>query len=152
MESIYGEYREMLPDVVKQLTAWIPNGVFTVADTSEIPEEYATGLEIGVLKFAADEDLKVIFSEVPNDGSSTLADVIEAMKAEKENFFDVVEAKLNGINAVSFTTKDANGENIKNATFEVSDSVWLNMKFRETDNLEFNQAVLLISASVAPVE
>lgn len=148
-ELALGTYDTLNEDIPAKI--WVPNGVFTVADVSEIPEEYATGMEIGVFKFAADESLKVIFFELPND-DGTFDALVESLKAEPESFSSVEEVVVNGIRAVSYDGKDENGETLKYATYEVADYVWLNLMFKATDNAEFNQAVALIAASVIPAE
>ena len=144
-----GTYDTLNEDIPAKI--WVPNGMFTVADATEIPEEYATGLEIGMFKYAADESLKIIFTAVPNDGG-TFDDLVAALKADPETFTEVEEAVVNGIRAIGYSSKDENGETLKYVTFEVADYVWLNLMYKETDNLEFNQAVGMISISVAPVE
>ena len=131
---------------------WVLNDTFIVADLSEIPEDYATGMEIGMLKFAADENLKVIFSALRIDGEGTLAETVAAMQEDPETFSDVEEATVNGINSVSYTCKGVNGETLKYITYEVTDYVWLNIMFIDSDNLDYNQAVALTAASIAPAE
>ena len=144
-----GTYDTLNDDIPAKI--WVLNGAFTAADPSEVPEEYASGLEIGIFKYAADDSLKIIFSAVPND-EGTFDDLIAAMKAQPEEFTEVEECVVNGIRAVGYACKGENGETLRYATYEVTDYVWLNIMYKETDNVEFNQAVGLMAASVAPVE
>ena len=44
-----GTYDTLNEDIPAKI--WVPNGMFTVADATEIPEEYATGLEIGMFSY-----------------------------------------------------------------------------------------------------
>lgn len=144
-----GIYDTVSDDIPAKI--WVLNGAFIAADASEVPEEYATGHEIGIFKYTADESLKVIFSALPNDGGS-FDDLVKALKEDTETFAEVEEAVVNGIRAVSYSARDENGEILRYATYEVADYVWLNIMFKATDNDEFNQAVALIAASVAPAE
>ena len=130
---------------------WVLNGAFTPADASEVPEEYATGLEIGIFKFNADESLKVIVTGIPNDGG-TFDELVAAVKADPDEFTDVEECIVNGIRAIGYACTDENGEKLTYVTYETSDDMWLNLLYKVTDNVEFNQAVSLMAISVAPVD
>ena len=130
---------------------WVLDGALLPVAASEIPEEYFTGLEVGVFKFAGDESLKIILSALANDGGN-FDDLVASLKEDPENFIETEEAIVNGFRSVSYSCKEADGSVIKYITIEVSDVVWLNIMFKDSDNDEFNQAAALLVASVAPVE
>ena len=148
-----GVYDKITDDFPAKI--WVPNDTFIVADLSEIPEEYSTGLEIGMFKFAADENLKVIFSEIPND-TDTFDDLIKTLKEDKDEvgnlyFSDVEEAVVNGVRAVSYKS-NIDDDEIVYATYEVSDVMWLNIMAMDSTNEDYAQAVNLICRSVAAAE
>jgi len=149
-QGIYDRITDDFPAMI-----WIPNDTFIIADLSEIPEDYATGHEIGLLKFAADESLKVIFTELPND-TGTFDDLLTTLREDKDPdgnpyFYEIEEAVVNGIRAVSYkSTLDS--DDVVYATFEILDYDWLNIMVIESTNEEYAEAVSQICRSVRVAE
>ena len=148
-QQALGTYDTVNEDIPAKI--WVLNGAFTAEEASAVPEEYATGLEVGIFQFVADESLKVIVTAIPNDGGS-FDDLVAAVTADTENFTNAEECIVNGIRAIGYDCKDENGETLRYITYETADYVWLNLMYKVTDNVEYDQAVSLMAVSVAPVE
>lgn len=145
-QGIYAPVVEGFPAKI-----WVLNGAFLPVAASEIPAEVFTGMEVGVFKFADDESLLVILSAIANDGGS-FDDLVAALKADPDTFIEPEEAIINGFRSVSYSCNEADGAVLRYATYEVSDSVWLNIMFKASDNEMYTQACGLLAASVAPAD
>lgn len=147
LQETMGKYDKLTEDFPAMI--WVLNDTFNMYDASGVPEELATGLELGIFKFAADESLFVIFSVLANDGGS-FDDLVASLKAETDNFSNVQEAVINGVRAVSYASALTPGYSF--ATYAVFDDAWLNIMFTDGQNEDFAQAVSLISLSVKAAE
>lgn len=152
LQETLGKYDVLTVDFPVKI--WVPNDTFVAADASEVPEEYATGHEIGMFKFAADESLIVVFTAIPND-TSDFDSLLKSLREDKDedgNFYftDVQEAVINGVRAVSYKVSD--DEKAMYATYEVSDDMWLNIMFLNSENEAYTQAAGMICMSVTTAD
>ena len=128
---------------------WVLNDTFNIYDASGVPEELATGFELGIFKYAKDENLFVIFNPIANDGGS-FDDLVAALKAEPDNFNTIQEAVINGVRAVSYASALTPGYSF--ATYAVSDDMWLNIMATDGQDEDFAQALSLLCLSVKAAE
>ena len=149
MQAALGVWEPFTEDFPAKV--WIRDDIFVKGNVSDVPADYATGHEIGVYKYAADESLMVIFSEVPNDGG-TFDGLVAAMKEDEEHFPSVQELIINGVRAVSYNYKFDDGNIMMNSTHEIADDVWLNIMFPMNDNTDFINGASVICMSVTPVK
>ena len=144
-EIANGEYVELGEDFPAKV--WIPKDVFVEMDLSEIPDAYATGLELKAYKYAADENLRVIFSMIAND-TGTFDELLASLREDEESFSEIEEAVVNGVRAVAYKSKIDEDETLVLITFAVSENAWLNLMALDSENDDYTDAVRKISFSV----
>ena len=157
-ELAKGTYEALSDDIPVKI--WVMNGAFRAADISEVPEAYATGLEIGIFKFIPDENRMVILSAVPDNGGS-FDDFAADMKANTETSSGIFDAVINGIRAIVYETQGENGEALSYFIYEAADDVRLSLLAVGFDDelydvgygsMPANAYAQLIVLSVAPAE
>ena len=130
---------------------WIMNDLFTVVPPEEYPEELTTGHECLVLACADSPEDRVVMSVLSND-TGTFDDLVKALNDDPATFSEVEEAVINGIRSVGYKVTEEDGTVLMYATYEVTDYAYLNIVFRQSDNMPYLQAAGLMVASVSLVE